>query len=304
MVDNPSLIARQLFPYQEISSSKVSTAINKFGDKALRYEVDGKKYIQLTSWWKHQPLQYAVPSNYPAPAGWADRIRTTYKGKALVCNWPGQKDTKLGILLAERLGRLGRISSWKDYVDSLDDDELDTLARNPSREPYLDTLARNPSQESYLDTLARNPSRDAYLDTLNSNSNFNSNFNTNTNAFKKIKRPPLTPPKAETEKHAAASSFDISSANSFAIYERLFGELTEKASEQLKGLEDEYSEFAVLQAMKEAYFNDAKKMSYVTAILRNWRAEKRLPVAAEPDEDEGGYWEVSETGAQRWVKYG
>ena len=93
--------------------------------------------------------------------------------------------------------------------------------------------------------------------------------------------------------------FDISKANSFAIYQHLFGSLTKKDSELIIGLENEYSEFAVLHAMKEAYFNDAQRMSYVTAILRNWRAENKLPV--EETDDEGGRWITEPSGAERWV---
>lgn len=239
-VDNPALIARNLFPYKEVTGKKMSAAIDLFGSKALRYEVDGQRYIQLTTWWKHQPLQYAVPSNYPPHPGWLDRIRTTYKGKHYVFNWPGQQDTELGILLMNKLGSLGRVSSWTDYVDVLNPVSVSNTVINP---PY--------------------------------------------------------PPKTENR---LKSDFDISSANSFVIYERLFGQLTPKSKELIIGLENEYSVFAVLQAMKEAYFNDAQKISYVTAILRNWKIEKRLPVAE--SDDDGGRWELEPSGAERWVSNG
>lgn len=52
------------------------------------YSADGKQYAQLVNWWKYQSLQYAMPSKFPKPEYWTDRIRYTFtKGMILTYNW-------------------------------------------------------------------------------------------------------------------------------------------------------------------------------------------------------------------------
>lgn len=121
IIDNPTLISSQVFPYKQVPADDIEMALQAFGDHIIRYEAKGRRYIQLAKWWENQPMQYAVPSNYPAPDGWDDRYRTFYKGNSIVFNWDG-KDTPnspIGSLLYEKLVSLARISSWTDYVSAL-----------------------------------------------------------------------------------------------------------------------------------------------------------------------------------------
>lgn len=65
--DRPKLIKAEIFPYTDIS---VEAFLKVLDDKAfiVRYEVNGKKYIQIRSWHKHQkPHLKEAPSTYPAP---------------------------------------------------------------------------------------------------------------------------------------------------------------------------------------------------------------------------------------------
>ena len=94
--DIPELICSTLFPYGGASPQDIADCLSAFGERVIRYEVDGRKYIQLRKWWENQPMQYAVPSNYPAPEGWRDRIRTNYKGVKLIYSWVGKADTVEG----------------------------------------------------------------------------------------------------------------------------------------------------------------------------------------------------------------
>jgi hypothetical protein len=54
----------------------------------MLYSVEGKDYYQMCNWWEYQAHQYAMPSDYPKPDGWKDRIRKTFtKGQIVTCNW-------------------------------------------------------------------------------------------------------------------------------------------------------------------------------------------------------------------------
>jgi hypothetical protein len=62
----------------------------------LIYQVDGRDYIQLLNWWKYQVMHYAMPSDYPAPDGWQDRIRFNGKGNInLTHNWVRADGTQM-----------------------------------------------------------------------------------------------------------------------------------------------------------------------------------------------------------------
>jgi hypothetical protein len=50
--------------------------------------MEGKDYYQILNWWSYQAHQFAVPSQYPKPDGWKDRIRKTLTtGNIVTCNW-------------------------------------------------------------------------------------------------------------------------------------------------------------------------------------------------------------------------
>jgi hypothetical protein len=119
LIDNPTVIRSKVFPYKNIPLEEIETRLVEFDKHIIRYEVAGKKYIQIVKWWENQPMQYAVPSNFPAPPEWVDRYRTCYKGKWIIYNWTKPVDNVDGIALHRLLNNLGRVSSWMDYVATL-----------------------------------------------------------------------------------------------------------------------------------------------------------------------------------------
>ena len=96
LLDNPRLICSKLFPFGDVTVDEVAECLNKFSEKIIRYRVDGRNYIQIIKWWENQPVQYAVPSNYPAPEGWKDRVKTYYKKIRIVYNWNKEPNTPAG----------------------------------------------------------------------------------------------------------------------------------------------------------------------------------------------------------------
>jgi hypothetical protein len=119
LIDNLPLIGKNIFPYKDIPVAEIEACLQSYGEHVIRYEVDGKRYIQLATWWDHQPLKYAVPSKYPAPEGWQDRYKTYYKGTNIIFNWVGIENTEAGEKLASLLKSLHRQSTWTDYVGTL-----------------------------------------------------------------------------------------------------------------------------------------------------------------------------------------
>lgn len=92
MKAHPAYLRSQIFPYDDVSIDDLNEwlmLIMQNGTIEL-YAVDGKEYLQLTKWWDYQSLQYASPSDYPAPHGWEDHIRFNAKGApnlVLTHNW-------------------------------------------------------------------------------------------------------------------------------------------------------------------------------------------------------------------------
>lgn len=87
---NPAYLRSQIFPYEDIGTADIDNWLMQMGDNGTLtiYTVGGKAYLQLTNWWEYQPLDWARPSEYPAPKGWQDRIRYNAKGNVcLTHNW-------------------------------------------------------------------------------------------------------------------------------------------------------------------------------------------------------------------------
>ena len=65
----PKILASRLFPLREIRASQIGDALNALvaAKLIILYEVDGKPYIQMRTWDKHQQVR-AKKSKYPAPA--------------------------------------------------------------------------------------------------------------------------------------------------------------------------------------------------------------------------------------------
>lgn len=89
---HPAYLRSQIFPYDDVTIGDVQKWLQLITQNgtAIIYEVDGKEYLQLVKWWDYQSLQYAAPSEYPAPGAWQDRIRYNAKGApnlVLTHNW-------------------------------------------------------------------------------------------------------------------------------------------------------------------------------------------------------------------------
>lgn len=87
---HPVYLRSQLFPYDDVTPGEVAEWLRAVAgnETILLYQVDGKDYYQILNWWTYQAHQYAMPSQYPKPDGWQDRIRRTLtKGVIVTCNW-------------------------------------------------------------------------------------------------------------------------------------------------------------------------------------------------------------------------
>ena len=105
--DNPILIKSQIYPAADYPAETVNDAINTFASagKVMRYEVGGKKMIQIINWWKHQTPSWAAASKYPAPNGWTDRVKVHGKGtQVTTLNWDNPGGFELPKPLPNGLG--------------------------------------------------------------------------------------------------------------------------------------------------------------------------------------------------------
>ncbi len=87
---HPVYLRSQVFPYDDVTAGQVAEWLGMVAtnETILLYQVDGKDYYQIINWWSYQSHQYAMPSQYPKPDGWKDRIRKVYtKGLIVTCNW-------------------------------------------------------------------------------------------------------------------------------------------------------------------------------------------------------------------------
>jgi hypothetical protein len=82
MLNNPALIRRDVFPYDDISLEFISQAIERFAhaNRIVLYSggINGnsKSLIQIVNWWKYQKsAAWMGPSQFPSPNGWTDRVR-------------------------------------------------------------------------------------------------------------------------------------------------------------------------------------------------------------------------------------
>lgn len=98
MVDNTKLIRSDIFPFDDISTADIENRLALFAQagKALRYEADGKRLIQLINWWSYQTPSWASASKYKAPDGWIDREKYHGVGNKIESrNW----DSKGGFVV-------------------------------------------------------------------------------------------------------------------------------------------------------------------------------------------------------------
>lgn len=116
--DDAALIRSKLFPFQDVAIASIEGALETFNGHLIRYQ-KGEHLAQLVRWFDNQPMQYAVPSNFPPPDGWIDRYRTNYKKVNVVWNWGEMENTAAGVLLWQGLSALQRPSSWTTYLGRL-----------------------------------------------------------------------------------------------------------------------------------------------------------------------------------------
>lgn len=66
-VDEPRLIKAELYPLDDgVSASKVDKHLSTIAQGPLcRYEVDGKRFLHLTSWAEHQRINRPTKSRIP-----------------------------------------------------------------------------------------------------------------------------------------------------------------------------------------------------------------------------------------------
>lgn len=87
---NPMFLSKEIFPYDRVTPTNITKWLEliALNGTIILYAVEGKQYAQLTKWWEYQSLQYAAPSEYPAPPDWKDRIRRTATKTVIVTyNW-------------------------------------------------------------------------------------------------------------------------------------------------------------------------------------------------------------------------
>jgi len=86
---HPGLIRSEIFKFDEFTTEEIAADLDAIEATSaiIKYSQDGMENIQLTAWWDHQKLQWAQPSDFPAPDGWQDRIRYQHKGEILTYNW-------------------------------------------------------------------------------------------------------------------------------------------------------------------------------------------------------------------------
>jgi len=77
------------------------------------YAASKTKAVQMLDWWDVQRLQWAYPSQYPAPEGWPDRLRYHASPTQIVTeNWPS-KSTSLPSALPNSLAKEKRAAGKK-----------------------------------------------------------------------------------------------------------------------------------------------------------------------------------------------
>ena len=79
-------VRSRVWPHDHITETQVNqdlAALEASGN-ICRYSAGGAAYIQIVNWWKYQQMQWAGPSDSPAPEGWVDRLRYHTRGNKIV----------------------------------------------------------------------------------------------------------------------------------------------------------------------------------------------------------------------------
>jgi len=125
MQDNPVLLRATVFPYKTPNLEEIESALAGFAEagRIYRYEADGKKLIQIVNWWEHQAPQWASPSEWAAPPGWRDHVRTRANGQYVEIDWCGKRGA------GNRLANAG----WRPPSEDGGDADVDQVSDQASR---------------------------------------------------------------------------------------------------------------------------------------------------------------------------
>lgn len=80
---------------QELTAENIPDILQEMADQNelmihLYKDSRGRPLYQIVRWWEYQRMQWAQPSHYEAPEGWADRVRANRRGKEFLQeNWGG-----------------------------------------------------------------------------------------------------------------------------------------------------------------------------------------------------------------------
>lgn len=90
LVNNPTLIRSDVFPFDDVSITDIKNLIHKFStaERIYCYKAGGKDLIQIVNWWEYQTPSWASPSKFSPPSDWTDREKYHTVGNKIVSrNW-------------------------------------------------------------------------------------------------------------------------------------------------------------------------------------------------------------------------
>lgn len=90
MPANPAFVRAQVWPFDDFTLADIDADLHALEDAGniLRYQADGRTFLQIVNWWRYQAPQWCNSSDHPAPAGWIDRVRVHRPGgKIETLNW-------------------------------------------------------------------------------------------------------------------------------------------------------------------------------------------------------------------------
>ena len=259
---NPIYLRSLIFPYDDVKPAQVEEwlLLIEANSTVVRYEVDGKVYLQLPKWWEYQSLSFATASDYPKPPQWKDRIRYTAKGRNIyTCNWINANGEPLPDTCTEDGTPVPQGKppapprQNKNGADSESHNE-------PHGQPYDEPHGQPPAP---LNKLNRNEDKDKDKENASA-----------------LPEPVALKVNGES-RHHPDSSPDF--AELCKRYENEFGMLSPHIADELSALLDEYKSTAmILDAFSVAVEANKRNMSYVKGCLRNWRSEGKHGKAQAP----------------------
>ncbi len=161
---HPVFLRSQIFPYEDVPQVDIEQwlALAAKNETVLIYSVDGKDYYQFVNWWTYQSHQYAMPSQFPKPPGWSDRIRKSItKGHIVTCNWITSDGTHSPDTCDEQ-GKLIQVSD--QVVKQVNDQVNDQVIKQVDVQPEDTSLSLSLSLSSSLSLTPNGRAEDALID--------------------------------------------------------------------------------------------------------------------------------------------